>query len=198
MEILERKKTNCNISIPRHKAKVIARYALLTLSITAFMDFQPKLSAQNQTMNSETKTVNKPEWATSQNNKTFALRLKPGQDLRNEIEKFAKEHNIMAGYIITAAGSLKAASIRLADQNKPAAYDGKYEIVSLTGTISADGVHLHISISDKNGITTGGHLVEGCIIYTTAEIVIGSMEDAVFTREQDEQTGYKELKIKQK
>ena len=40
-----------------------------------------------------------------------------------------------------------------------------------------------------------GHLVEGCPIYTTAEIIIGEAQALRFTREPDEQIGYKELKI---
>jgi predicted DNA-binding protein with PD1-like motif len=64
------------------------------------------------------------------------------------------------------------------------------------GTLSLHGIHLHISISDKNGKTIGGHLVEGCIIYTTAEIVIGTSEDFIFMRAVDQNTGYKELEIK--
>jgi predicted DNA-binding protein with PD1-like motif len=86
--------------------------------------------------------------------------------------------------------------LRLADQKDPTAFEGKYEIVSLVGTLSPDGVHLHISLSDSTGRTIGGHPVEGCEIYTTAEIVIGEAVGLKFTREQDAQTGYKELKIR--
>ena len=59
-----------------------------------------------------------------------------------------------------------------------------------------DGIHLHISITDSSGKTIGGHLVDGCLIYTTAEIVIGDAKGLTFSREQDEQTGFKELKIR--
>jgi predicted DNA-binding protein with PD1-like motif len=71
----------------------------------------------------------------------------------------------------------------------------KFEIVSLVGTLSTHGIHLHISISDKDGKTIGGHLEKGCLIYTTAEIVIGVSEDFIFVRTVDENTGYKELEI---
>jgi predicted DNA-binding protein with PD1-like motif len=70
------------------------------------------------------------------------------------------------------------------------------KIVSLVGTLGQDGVHLHISIADSTGKTTGGHLVDGCLVYTTAEIVIGDAQGLTFSREQDEQTGYKELRIR--
>lgn len=127
--------------------------------------------------------------------KTYALRLRPGQDLRRELEKFAKEQKLEAGLVLTAVGSLTKASLRLADQSEATQFEGKFEIVSLVGTLSPDGPHLHISLSDKTGRTIGGHLVEGCIIYTTVELVIGEIEGVRFTREQDAQSGYKELRV---
>jgi uncharacterized protein len=128
--------------------------------------------------------------------RVLALRLRPGQDLRQQIEAFVKEKHIRAGFIMTAVGSLRKASMRLADQSNATAFDDKFEIVSLVGTLGQDGVHLHLAISDGAGKTIGGHLVEGCLIYTTAEIVIGDAAGLVFSREQDKETGYKELKIR--
>lgn len=128
--------------------------------------------------------------------KVFALRLKPGQDLRQEIAAFVKAKQIRAGFIITTVGSLRHAAIRLADQSSAAQFDGKFEIVSLVGTLGQDGLHLHIAISDSTGKTIGGHLVEGCVIYTTVEIVIGEARGLVFSREKDSETGYQELKIR--
>jgi predicted DNA-binding protein with PD1-like motif len=129
--------------------------------------------------------------------KVYALRLRPGQDLRKELERFTKERGLRAGFIITTVGSLQRAGLRLADKSEATSFEGKFEIVSLVGTLAQDGVHLHISISDGTGRTIGGHLVEGCQIYTTAEIVIGEASGMVFSRETDKATGYKELTIRQ-
>jgi hypothetical protein len=130
--------------------------------------------------------------------KTYALRLKPGQDLRQELEKFAKERKLQAGLIVTAVGSLTKAGLRLADQPGATQFEGKFEIVSLVGTLSPDGPHLHLSVSDKTGRTIGGHLVEGCTVYTTVELVIGEIEGVRFTREQDADSGYKELRVRRR
>lgn len=127
--------------------------------------------------------------------KVFALRLKPDQDLRQSLKTFAEEQNIKAGFILTAIGSLKQATIRFANQSVSTALPNKFEILSLNGTLATTGVHLHISISDKEGKTIGGHLDNGCIVYTTAEIVIGASEEFSFIRTIDDQTGYKELEI---
>jgi predicted DNA-binding protein with PD1-like motif len=128
--------------------------------------------------------------------RALALRLKPGQDLREQLEAFVREKRIRAGFIITAVGSLRQASIRLADQPSPTNFEGKFEIVSLVGTLGQDGIHLHISISDSSGKTIGGHLVAGCLIYTTAEILIGDAEGLTFSRAPDPDTHYQELRIR--
>jgi predicted DNA-binding protein with PD1-like motif len=140
--------------------------------------------------------INQWESGEAEQLKVYALRLMPKQDLRKQLELFASQQKIQAGSILTAVGSLQKVSLRLADQKDSTAFEGKYEIVSLVGTLSPDGVHLHISLSDSTGKTIGGHLVEGCEIYTTAEIVIADAQGLKFSREQDAQTGYKELKIR--
>ncbi|MBD2012580.1 DNA-binding protein [Microcoleus sp. FACHB-53] len=128
----------------------------------------------------------------------FAIRLKPDEDLRQSLGQFVQQNNIQAGFILTAVGSLKQATLRFASQNYSQVFKQQFEIVSLVGTLSTHGLHIHISLSDRHGKTLGGHLLEGCIIYTTAEIVIGTSEDLVFLRTVDESTGYKELDIQPK
>jgi len=71
------------------------------------------------------------------------------------------------------------------------------EIVSLSGTLSTNGSHIHISVSDGTGQTVGGHLMGECIVYTTAEIIIQSASNLRFTRENDGTTKWKELQIEQ-
>lgn len=129
---------------------------------------------------------------------TFTFRLKPGQDLIEEIEGFSAAHNIEAGCILCAVGSLTHATLRLANRPAYNEYESHFEIVSLTGTVSTHGSHLHISISDENGQTIGGHLVPGCKIYTTAELVVAVFPELVYKRELCELSGYEELVIAQK
>lgn len=133
---------------------------------------------------------------TGKHMRVLALRLKPDQDLRQSLKTFAEEQNVKAGFILTAIGSLKQATIRFANQSISTVLSDKFEILSLNGTLATSGIHLHISISDQEGKVIGGHLDNGCIIYTTAEIVIGASEDFTFIRTIDQQTGYKELEIK--
>ena len=132
------------------------------------------------------------------NDVSYVLRLLPGADLCLSVEKFVSENEIKAGWIVTCVGSLTTYSIRFANAKNPVTSDGFFEIVSLSGTVSVNGCHLHISIADDKGTTIGGHLLNGCIIYTTAEIVVTESARYIFNREKDNTTGWKELNINQK
>jgi len=128
----------------------------------------------------------------------YTFRLKPEQDLFDFIESFVKEKHIEAGCVLSGVGSLTHVTLRLANREFYSEYDGHFEMVSITGIVSVHGSHLHISVSDGDGKTIGGHLVSGCKIYTTAEIVIAVFADVVFKRELAEDSGYEELAIYRK
>lgn len=126
---------------------------------------------------------------------THAIRLKPGDDLRMKIEQYIIQKNIAAGWMVTCSGSLTEYNLRFANLENGTSRKGHFEIVSLTGTTSKNGSHLHISISDSTGKTIGGHLLKGCIVYTTAEIIIQSATDLEFKRVKDGSTPWEELQI---
>lgn len=128
----------------------------------------------------------------------YAFRLRPGQDLKKEIDAFVKANQVEAGWVSCAVGSLTDYHIRFANQPSGSKGSGHFEIVSVTGTVSIHGSHLHISVSDSTGKTIGGHLLDENIIYTTAEIVISASPDFVFTREKDGSTPWEELQIRKK
>jgi hypothetical protein len=96
---------------------------------------------------------------------------------------------------LSGVGSLAHAALRLANREFTSDFEGHFEIVSITGTLSIHGSHLHISISDEDGKTIGGHFESGCTIYTTAEIVIAVFDDVVYKREFAEDSGYEELVV---
>ena len=126
---------------------------------------------------------------------TCAFRLKPGEDLKQGIQKMVTERQIKSGWISTCVGSLTEYNIRFANQPKASSDSGHFEIVSLTGTVSVNGIHIHLSVSDSAGKTIGGHLMDGCKIYTTAEIVILSSDNLEFKRAKDGTTPWEELQI---
>ncbi|MBL8080931.1 MAG: DNA-binding protein [Anaerolineales bacterium] len=131
--------------------------------------------------------------------RALTFRLKPGQDLFDSIEEVLKENKIEAGCVLSSVGSLTHATLRLANRDYYNEYEGHFEIVSMTGTVSIHGSHLHVAISDGNGVTIGGHLVSGCKIYTTAEIVLAIFDDVIYKRELlPNDSGYEELVVAKK
>lgn len=105
-------------------------------------------------------------------------------------------------------GSLDRVSLRMANacrtdgdnissSNEIRDWNERMEVVSLVGTLSSSGKHLHMSLSDKNGVVVGGHVVSGKV-FTTMEIVLGTIQGVTFKREMDNATGYRELVVQKK
>lgn len=132
-------------------------------------------------------------WATSATARWYALRLRPGQDLLSGLQQFARDRDLQAACVVSCAGSLTRASVRYANQPAASSREGHFEIVSLSGTLTRDGAHLHVSLADSTGATFGGHLMTGSLIYTTAEIVLAELPDITLAREPDSTFGYREL-----
>ena len=130
--------------------------------------------------------------------RVHTLRLHPGEDVVTELKKFIKDKKIEAGFIMSAVGSLTHYTIRFANQEEGNQGMGHFEVVSLTGLLSTEGNHLHVSVSDSTGKTIGGHLLEGNLVYTTLEVVIGEDLDHSYKRETDPTFGYKELVVRKK
>ena len=123
------------------------------------------------------------------------FRLTKGMDLKKSIVEYCKENNIKAGIIGACVGCCYEIYFRLAGGKDFFHKVEDYEIVSMTGTISENGVHIHVSFADEEGKVIGGHLSEGCFVNTTSEIAIIEVDNYKLTREFDEETGYKELVV---
>lgn len=124
-----------------------------------------------------------------------AFRLLPGSDLRGSIQRYVDEHGIAAGFVGTAVGSLTDWTLRFADQTDGSRGSGRFEILALVGTVSQHGSHLHLTLGDGSGHVLGGHLLDGCKVYTTAEVVLVESTRHVFTRAQDGSTPWAELQV---
>jgi predicted DNA-binding protein with PD1-like motif len=139
-----------------------------------------------------------------------AIRIHAGEDLVPSLSKatFAamEKSGSKSAFVMTAVGSLETVTLRMANackvggnpENSPneiKEWKERLEIVSLVGTFSGDGKHLHMSVSDKDGNVFGGHLIAGTI-FTTLELVLGTIGNVAFSREQDDRTGYAELVVR--
>jgi len=123
------------------------------------------------------------------------VRLQPGDDLRDRLEALVREQSIAAAFVLSGIGSLARVAIRHAGAPRPELHDGDFEIIALSGSLSADGAHLHMAIADAAGRVTGGHVATGCRVRTTAEILLAVLPGWTFARRRDSATGYPELVI---
>lgn len=130
---------------------------------------------------------------TTGNMKVHSVRLHRGDDLLLSIKQLANERNIKSGVILSAVGCILKGRLRDASGVTIRDITEHCEIVSLTGTISANRCHLHIALSKEDLSTIGGHLQEGCIINTTCELIIGEIPGQAIDVAFDEETGYDEL-----
>lgn len=125
--------------------------------------------------------------------KTLCVRLHRGADLLESIQALCKEHEIAAGVILSAVGCILHGRVRDASGITIRSVTEPCEILSLHGTVSAARCHLHIALSKEDLSAIGGHLVPGCVINTTCELVIGILDGRRIDVEQDAETGYDEL-----
>jgi uncharacterized protein len=127
---------------------------------------------------------------------TFSLRLSPGDDLRAALDRAFQARGFAAAFVLQGIGSLSVAMLRYAGRADAAELRGDLEILTLAGSLSAHGPHLHMSVSDASGRVYGGHVAAGCIVRTTVELVAMRMAGERYTREHDPATGFAELVIR--
>lgn len=125
------------------------------------------------------------------------LRLSPGDDLRGALEQawaaLSAAHGVQAGCVVSAVGSLHDAVLRFAAEPAGTGVAGPLELLSLAGTFSTSGPHLHASVARADGTVLGGHLLPGCTVRTTAEVVLALLPGWHFSRVPDAATGFAEL-----
>jgi uncharacterized protein len=122
------------------------------------------------------------------------VRLHPGDDLRAALDALLQERGWPGAFVLSGIGSLSVVQLRLAGRSEPSERVGDLEILTLAGTLSPDGSHLHASVSDAYGEVLGGHVLPGCRVRTTAEVLIAPL-DVSLGRTLDPQTGFLELTV---
>lgn len=123
------------------------------------------------------------------------IRLSPGADLRRALEALPAHHGTDSAFVVVGMGSLVQANLRYADAPDASMLAGPLEILSVSGSLSAGGAHLHMSVSDASGRVVGGHLGYGSMVRTTAEVLLALLPQGTLRREHDEATGFKELVV---
>ena len=123
------------------------------------------------------------------------LRIPAGADLRAFLAAVPAQHGVEAAFVVQGIGSLSVAMIRCAGRTDLTELRGDLEILTLGGSLSPDGPHLHMAVSDAEGRVLGGHVGPGCVVRTTAEVLVALLPGHRFSREDDPATGFKELRV---
>jgi predicted DNA-binding protein with PD1-like motif len=130
--------------------------------------------------------------------RVLALRLRPGTDLRAGLEATAREHALAAPRSRPASAASSAPRCVWPAPRPTTTLEGPLEIVSLVGTLSPDGPHLHVAVADREGRVTGGHLLAGSPFTTTAEVVVALAPPSRVHASSGSRDGLKELVIRRR
>ena len=126
----------------------------------------------------------------------WPVRLLPGDDLRLALQAVVAAQGCTAAFVLAGIGSLRGAQLRLAGAEQPITLSGDVELLSLSGSVAVDASHLHMSLADADGRVLGGHVAPGCMVRTTAEVLLQLLPGWDFRREVDAGTGWAELVIR--
>ncbi len=116
---------------------------------------------------------------------TLVVRMDRGEEILEQLKALAeKEHIALAS--VEALGAVNDFTVGVYNTAEKKYYsnhfEGAYEIVSLTGTVSTmDGqvyLHLHMSAGDEKGAVYGGHL-NRAVISATCEMVVRVIDGTV-------------------
>ncbi|MCP9819764.1 DUF296 domain-containing protein [Synechococcus sp. Cruz-9H2] len=107
--------------------------------------------------------------------RSVPLHLEPGSDLRRSLEQLAQEQNA-SGFVLGVVGNLAQAAFQCPGKIAPTVLRGELEIITLQGTLSPEGVHLHLSLSDGECRVWGGHLEPGSRVLKGADLLVGLLE----------------------
>lgn len=126
--------------------------------------------------------------------KQVVVRMDPGEEILEQLAAVAAREKITLASVqaLGAVNDFTVGVFRTAEKKYAAnRFQGNFEIVSLTGTISTmDGkyyAHLHMSAGNEQGNVFGGHL-NRAVISATCEMVITCI-DGTADRAYSEEVG---------
>lgn len=116
---------------------------------------------------------------------TLVIRLDPDEEIIENLRAIAEKEQIKLASV-EALGAINDFTVGVFDTVEKKYYSnrfqGAYEIVSLTGTITTkDGAfyqHLHMSAGENSGAVVGGHLSRA-VVSATCEMIVRVIDGRV-------------------
>ncbi|HBY73924.1 MAG TPA: hypothetical protein DEG44_04520 [Candidatus Kerfeldbacteria bacterium] len=110
-----------------------------------------------------------------QSNSSYLIRFLPNEEVATGLQQFCTDHNITGGFIsgLGAAKEIEFSHFSMIAKQYTTFTKHEVEITNITGNISVEKLHLHVTIGDNTGQAFAGHLMR-CIADPTVEIMITS------------------------
>lgn len=116
---------------------------------------------------------------------TIVARIDKGEEILEQLRLIAQRENVLLAEV-SALGAVNDITVGVFNTAEKKYYanhfQGTFEIVSLTGTVStmngAYYAHIHMSAGDEKGMVFGGHL-NRAVVSATCEMVIRVIDGQV-------------------
>ena len=128
------------------------------------------------------------EFASLSPKRILILRIDPGEDVLESIQKFLQEANVRQAVVLGGYGTLAAYHIhwvthnRIPTDNAFGRGEGGIEILSMNGLVVDGEPHIHVVLSTQEG-AFGGHLEPGCTAYVVCEVFFAEVEGVALSRQ---------------
>lgn len=136
----------------------------------------------------------------AESERSWVIVFDSGEEAMAGLLAFANSQSITAGHF-TAIGAFSRAMLGYFDwqtkQYSRIPVDDQVEVVTLLGDIALENgkpkVHAHATLASRNGVTVGGHLMEG-YVRPTLEVVLNH-SPMYLERRFDESSGIALIKV---
>jgi predicted DNA-binding protein with PD1-like motif len=116
------------------------------------------------------------------------VRVDPGEDVLESLQRFLKEAGIQQAVVLGGYGTLAAYHLhwvthnRIPTENVFRRGEGGIEILAMNGLVVDGEPHIHVALSTPDG-AFGGHLEPGCMAYVLCEVFLGEIEGVPLSRQ---------------
>ena len=128
----------------------------------------------------------------------WLLVLQRGEEIKSAVSGWAKREGIV-GAQVWGIGAVKEVELAYYEVGRKKwvnrKFPGDYELLSCIGSISEDGLHAHLSMSNADFIARGGHLVSAKIAVFGEFFVLSN---GFVGRELDSALGLRGIDLKKK
>jgi len=127
------------------------------------------------------------EFASLSAKKIHILRVDPGEDVLQAVQKFIQEAGVRQAVVLGGYGTLAAYHLhwvthnRIPTDNAFGRGEGGIEILSMNGLVVDGEPHIHVALSTQEG-AFGGHLEPGCVAFVLCELFLAEVEGVTLSR----------------